>query len=280
MSFGRREYAYMAAHMAMSIKFHNEELQIHLIHDDSWFYTPQGYNQFIDGKTRIKDNDLKFNALIDPGWAKINLYNYLPFDENIFLDVDGVCINDLADVFNMCENDYHCEVIGSGGKKDKIEYSIWATNENLWSEFGLDDNQIVYAVQSSFQYYKKTEMTKEFHRRMIENFKSFNPKRLAYLWGGSLPDELIIQGTLGQMKYDPTLPKRITYFGNKKNRKSIPEIKEKYWVSSLYGNGGASPLVSQTYIAWYDRLIINYGRKYGLRPIQKAFQLLRKKHVT
>jgi len=280
MAFGRREYVYMAAHMAMSIKYHNEDIPIQLIHDEGINYLPGKWHQFFDVKTAISDKDLIRNGKIDPGWAKINVYKYIVFHQSIYLDVDGFCFKDIAPAFDLCTSFYHCEVIGTGKKNDKIEYQIWSDNDTIYDHFELDDNQEYRAVQSSFQYYKKSEKAKKLHGLMAANFNTFSPKKLKHHWGHSLPDELIIGGCCAKIKHDPSIKSRVTYFGNKQNRKKLQEVQEKYYVSSLYGNGGASPLVSQTYIAWYDRSIIQYGRKFKLQPLQKAFQLLRKKYVT
>lgn len=286
MAFGKPQYMWFACQMALSIKALTK-YPVQLISDGSVGYIPNSYRQLIDEWTFMKPEHLRRNGNIDPGWAKVNIYPYLVFDESIYLDVDGIVINGqktLSDAFELCNEFYHAEVIGIGKKEDKIEYSIWAEHKNIWKHFGLEEDQELASVQSSFQYYRKSPEAQKLHSLMVKYY-DFPVNELSNTWGGTIPDELIISGACAKMKHIPILndgrgpEDKVVFFGHKRNKLTIPQIKQKYAVLSLYGNGKRQRLVSSTYLDYYDRLLYAYGRQMNIQPIQKAFQLMKHKHV-
>lgn len=278
MAFGTPEYLYMAVQMAMSVKANNKDLPIQLVHDDSINYLhPSYYDLFIE-RTPIKKEHVYPNGQFEPGFAKLNAYTYSIFEQTIFLDVDGICLKDLAPVFDLCNLFYHTEVIGTGTKNDVIEYAHWASNKVIWSQFELDDNQPFYAVQSSFQYFKKSKEMDELHQLFVREF-DFPKVLLSNTWGDCIPDELILGGCCAQVNHNPSLDKRITFFGNKGNRKSITDVLENFYISSLYGNGNGTKLVMERYVDMYDRLIFKYARQLNKTVIRRASRLMKHKHV-
>ena len=115
MAFGKREYLFMAAHLAMSIKHFNPSIKIKLVHDWNYKYLNDFWRGFIDEAEEIQEKHLYRGGCIDPGWAKCNIYEYIAFDENIYLDVDGICLKDIEPLFNQ-DKFYATEVIGRGIK--------------------------------------------------------------------------------------------------------------------------------------------------------------------
>lgn len=280
MAFGNPEYIFMAAQMALSIKVNSPELPIQLVHDDNVNYLPTDYRNLFDWYTKLDMADVYRNATFEPGYAKLKAYQYSKFDQTIFLDVDGICLDEkkLTDVFDLCTSFYHTEVIGSGTLHDTIEYAHWASNINMFEQFGLNKNQTYYAVQSSFQYFKRSKEMDKLAASFIKEF-DFPKERLANQWGQSIPDELIIGGACAKINHDPSLPQRITFFGNKGNRKEIAEVRSNFYISSLYGNGKGTKLVMERYVDMYDRLIFKYAREKKMEVIRRASHLMKKKHV-
>jgi hypothetical protein len=269
----------MAAHLALSIKFNDPELLIQLVHDENINYLPEKYKQVFDELTAIDKNDFMIKGKFEPGFAKLKAYNYSIFDRTIYLDVDAFAINSLEPLFEHCTSFYMTEVIDKGGKDDKIGYSHWATNENIWDYFKLKKTAVFPSVQSSFQYFEKCNAAEEIYQRFIENFK-FPKERLKNHWGGSMPDELIISASCAQIDHDPSIDTSVVYFGNTNNKRPIKEINENFFILSLYGNGKGATLVSSTYFDWYDRMTHKRFRSMGFSPIKKAFQLMKGKHVN
>ena len=82
LAFGKREYHYMAAHMAMSIK-HRGDIQITIVHDENFKYVPKHWLRFFDETIQIQEEHLYKNGKLDTGCEKDNIYKYLQYDENI-----------------------------------------------------------------------------------------------------------------------------------------------------------------------------------------------------
>ena len=277
-AFGKPEYIYMAYQMALSIKANNTDIAIQLVHDGHIGYLRPEYRKVFDHATELKHEHYNRNGIFEPGWAKVHALDYSVFDRTIFLDVDGICLKDLSAVFDQCSSFYHTEVIGKGGFEDEIHYAHWAENKDTWNHFSLDKDATFYAVQSSFQYFDKSKEAKNLFKKFKENF-DYPVDKLKNHWGGCMPDELIIGGTLAQIGHDPSVDNPVTFFGNKGNRKPLAEVEANYYVSSLYGNGTGTRLVVDRYVDYYDRKIHTYARKMKKPVLKKAFQLMKKKHV-
>lgn len=280
MAFGNRNYLFMAAHMAMSIKANlpkDSDISIKLVHDHNFKYLPADWHQFFDVTQEIEDRHLYYDAALNPGWAKCNIYYYLECDKNIYLDVDGICLKDITPLFDQ-QKYYATEVIGRGTKDEEINYSWWATNENIWDFFELEDDQKYCSIQSSFSYIRKGRDSKSLFSKIKKNF-NYPKDKLKNEWGKTMPDELIVAGTCAKVNHDPGIEGNAVFFGQKIYDLELHEIKEKYYINSLYGNGSGNTLVKDRYKKWYDRMMRNYARSFGMSPLGKTHQIMRGKHA-
>lgn len=276
MAFGKREYYYMAAHMAMSIK-HYSNVDITLVHDMNIKHLPNQWRQFFDGFVEMEAKHLYRLGSIDPGWAKCHIYEYIPYDINIYFDVDGICLKDVIPLFD-CDKFYATEVIGEGGRHDDIEYSYWATNNNVWKNFGLTTEDTYRTIQTSFCLIRRSQDARSLFARVKRNF-NYPVEDLQWKWGGTMPDELIVGGSCAQIEHNPSIGEPVVFFGNKNSKLSFREIKERFYINSLYGNGKGRTLVKDQYKDWYDRTVMKMARSKGLSPIGKHFQLMKSKHA-
>jgi len=278
MAFGKANYMYMAAHMAMSIKyFSKNKVKIKLVHDGCLKYVLPKWKAFFDETEEIKKEHIYLDNKLNPGWAKLNVYEYASFNKNIYLDVDGICIQDLTPLFDQ-EKFYATEVMDIGGRNDKINYSHWATNEMAWKNFGLKKDAQFPTVQSSFAYFKKGREAKAFFTRMKKNF-NYPKNDLLHTWGGTMPDELIISGTCAQIGHNPSIKGKAVFFGHKLFKDTFKEIQTKYYINSLYGNGRGNTLVRTKYMDWYNGICKDVASKMGIHPIAKAHRLMKGKHA-
>lgn len=279
LTFGKREYAYMAIHMAMSIKTFNEDIRIHIIDDGNLDQVPLSYHKVYDSRSSIKEEDLKPNGIMDPGYAKCMIYNYLPYQNNLVLDVDGLCLKDLSPLFDI-DKDYATIICGTGGIDDKINYSHWAPNKAIWDYFELGYDKTYSTIQSSMQFIRKSENTRVLYEMIKDKF--FFPKeKLSNGWGHSIPDELVISGCAAKLEMDIDIGSEPIFFGWKNSDLSLSEISDKYYITSLYGNGKGNPLVKQRYRDWYDRLMVRkHTKHHGLSYLGRTFQLMRGKYVN
>lgn len=274
-AFGKYGYLNMAHNMAMSIKRFNPNLNITLFIDPD-FDVQESY--LYDNIIKLKQSDIYTSGVgIDPAKIKLRLYDILPYEHNLYLDVDGLCISDITPTFDLLikNNDSVCmEVIGKGGKNDTIPYSVWATNSVIWSYFKLKDTDILPSVQTSWIYIKKDSEAKTFYKE-VEKYANFPLTKLKKRWGGTLPDELIYSGVFAKLNKIPNFDKTVIFYGNKIDKRSFSELSKDYNILSLYGNGKGRTMVMPKYIEWYDLILNSYGEK-----VYKSKTFLNDKHVN
>lgn len=278
-AFGRPGYQYWAHNLALSIKKHNPKLQIALIHDDTIGHLGPRANVFFDKKIKIDRQDYETNGKIDPAKLKCNLASYLPYDHNLYLDVDAICTQDLEpviDSFIEKPGYYYTHIVGKGLKNGSIDYSIWATNIQIWEYFKLDKDQEAVAIQSSYAYFQKSAEAEVFYQKVKENYENFDRKKyLSVEWGGTVPDELIYSGTISQMQIDADGGTFI-FFGNSgSNEKNI----DNYAIISFYGNGNGNTLVKLRYWERYDKLMHQYSRETTKRFGQPYPHIFKTQHL-
>ncbi len=194
------EYGFMASQMAMSLKYHSPSIPIHLMTDKE-AVSKLRQMQFFDTVEYI-------DTPVDPAQAKIDMYNKLPFEHNIFLDVDGLCVAPMDDVFDeLIQGDkpFSCFVHAYYNKHDidNLPLMVWAKRSDIWDHYGFTD-EVLPACQSSFLYIRKGDFCEGIYAQMQSNYRNRIPtEKLLNKWGGGQPDELYLNVTLAQMGYDP-----------------------------------------------------------------------------
>jgi len=276
-AFGDRAYYNMAYNMALSIKA-TSKLKVALVHDLHNFKL----------KPMPAENWDVFDKLVplqkkhtDAGQIKCNMYKYMPYEENLYLDVDGCALKSLdplMDELTAKEGWFYTQVNGKGGKSDDIPYSIWATNDDIWEFFGLEEDAVLPAIQSSYVFVRKCDEAKAFFDKVAKNYdKKFDKRKLTMRWGGSIPDELIYSGTMAQLGMNTDAHGgRHIYFGWK-NKETISEVFEGWYILAIYGG---RRLVKVRYKELYDRHMRNICKQMNTRHMYKVAPLLKSKHAN
>ena len=280
--FGKRGYGLMAHNLAFSIKHHNPNIKIGLW-VDSWLHSQLPNKSLFDDIRILQESDYKDDkGKIDPAKAKTQLYRFgtAMSDKFLYLDVDGLCLSDLQPLLDSLDGlQIATEVIATGGKSDKIEYSIWSTNENIWKFFELEDNAKLCAIQSSWAYFEKSEVGDRM-QAWLDYYMAVGVPRwmLTQIWGGTLPDELLYQGVYAKLGIVPSYDGKVVFFGNSRAKETKEEVIEKYKVLSLYGNGGQTTrtLTVAKWLKLHDTLL----KEYGARLIYKAREVMEDKHAN
>lgn len=265
----------MAYNMALSIKA-TSNIEVALVHDISegaiWPMPQERWSVF-DKLIRL---DAKHR---DAGEIKCNMYQYLPYDENLYLDVDGVVLKDITPLLDeLCAKDgyVYADLHGLGMKDEKIDYSMWATNATMWEYFGLGEEDKLPAIQSSYMFIRKNKESKPFFDKVAENYyRGFPKEKLTHKWGNSIPDELIYSGTMAQFKLDVHGGKPV-YFGWKL-RESVGDVLARFFVLAMYGDKG---LVKLRYKELYDNVMLKYARAMGVPHSYKINNLMKGKHAN
>jgi len=95
-AFGKRGYVWAAYNLAYSIKYYCPEMKITLLHDESFEKDLLDWQKVeFDNLIRIPEDVLYRNGKISPANIKISIYDFLPYQYNLFIDVDAKAMQNL-----------------------------------------------------------------------------------------------------------------------------------------------------------------------------------------
>lgn len=265
-SIGEKGYIYMAYNLAYSIKHHNESINIHLIADGSIEYLPPDKRTLFDTITPVEFQDYHVNGTepnLDPGRLKTRIYKYLKHEHNLYVDVDSLALCDLMPSFDKLCNDgrfYITSEQGRGKITETIRYSEWATNETMKRIYGLEDNQDLVAIQSSWCYIHKCKEAKSFFDKVSKAFDKIDMKDLALNWGGTIPDEMVFSGIISKLNMNVDGPKDLMFFGSVASLPNPSDMEGQYDILSIYGNGHGRTMTPLRFFEYYDNLMFRWTR--------------------
>lgn len=249
MTWGKPQYGLMAHNLVLSIKKHSPSLSVYLIADE----ISVSKNPTLDVFDQV---EVLKETPRDPGFFKMQVYNRLPFDHTLFLDVDGLALSSLERLLDRLIAEgrpYRCVVHDWYDKNspDAMPLMVWAYRDTIWSHYGFTDDDRLPATQSSLQYIHKCDFTHELFDRLQKNY--FNPiplEKLRNRWGGGQPDELYLNVTLTQLKYDPTLNNAVWFCDDiSKMHKDVQPV---YPLLSMFGT---SSNAKKHWVIVYDNLV-------------------------
>ena len=185
---GKEQYYEIAKNLFLSYRFTTKEpLPFALFCDDENDYT----KEFDD--VRIFPNPTR--SYLD----KLNMFDLLPYDINIFIDADCLCFSDINRLFDIFENadDFCCygRVLPLDDKTGWFEY------DNLNADL---QKQIEYVVglHGGIYYMRKTEKCK----KVLEDAKNFSKTYADYKFKGKFEtpgDEPVVALSMAVNKCKP-----------------------------------------------------------------------------
>ena len=276
LAFGNPVYGLMAVNMAYSIRHFDKDVPIVLLHDDTGVSKIKSDLYLFTTRIKLEETDIK-----NPARTKTQIYKYLPFEHNLYLDVDGCALQSCMPVLEKCiaGDDYYSTYIVekyTADAPDELPNMIWAFKSDIWNKYRLNDSSVLPATQSSIQYIRKCEQAEAFFNKLQENINNPIPTEdLRYQWGGSQPDELYLNITMAQMGICPHIGDKAMFFSGIGGNKALNEIEKEYNFLSIYGGKGFTKAV---YIAFYDRVMANYYRSEGRTFARKSHYLYNGKH--
>lgn len=284
MAFGKRGYYFMAYNIAFSIRKHDPDIKIHLIVDDkkklaSWIGTKINY---FDSIVEIDSEDLFNKGKLDPGLAKLSIYKYLPFDHNIYLDVDAIAIKSIKPLIELLVSSgksYLSQCIGyhTIDQGDLIDSMQWAKAGVVWKHFKLSKKAILPAINSSIAYILKSDESCELFNTAREFFLNpMDQKDLSHKWGGTQPDELYMNAALAKHGIDPSMGIIPIHFEIPK-RKTFDQVLSEYYIQGYYGGRG---FIHKMYTQWVDDLLRKWHKDIGQDHAYTMSTLLDDKHAN
>lgn len=226
-AYGKKGYILMANNMAVSIKRFTPYIPITL-------FIEKGFNvpdkTLFDNIIELEPDFIYSDSVgIDPAKVKVGMYDILPYEHNLYLDVDGLILQDIAPLFSELysgDDSFVTDIIATGKKSDSIEYSIWASNETIWAHFGLKEGDILPSTQTSWMYIRKDKNTQEIFDT-AKQYLDFPKSKLRKKWGKTIPDEVIFSGTLAKLNRIPKTKPRPIFFGTKNDERELFQLKKR-----------------------------------------------------
>ena len=270
-AFGKAGYYQAAYNLAYSIKYHSPLVKIALFVDDFKKCNSATYDidKYVDSISEIEHSDLYVDGKFDPAMLKVSLYKYLPFKNNLYLDVDAVCLKDiqpLIDDLISTKRHYisHCVGYHTIDLGRDILSMQWAWADDIWEHFKLENDAILPAINSSLQFIKKCKESKDLFGvvRILYTTNQLPTKRLRMKWGGGQPDELYMNVALAMTKYDPSYKNDgivgggksetgFIHFANKRGL-TFEEVVDNFYFQSYFGGRN---FTSRFYTEWLERLL-------------------------
>jgi hypothetical protein len=270
-AFGKVGYYHAAYNLAYSIKHYSPSVNIALFVDDigKCNGSTGDINKYVDSINQIEHSDLYVDGKFDPAMLKVSLYKYLPFKNNLYLDVDAICLKDIQPLIDDLVSTkrhyishcvgYHTIDLGRG-----IPSMQWAWADDIWEHFKLNNDAILPAINSSLQFIKVCNESKNLFGvlRILYTTNQLPTNRLRMKWGGGQPDELYMNVALAMTQYDPSY-KNDGIVGEGKSETgfihfasvrglSFKEVTDNYYFQSYYGGRN---FTSRFYTEWLERLL-------------------------
>lgn len=275
MAFNKEIYFQSAFILANSIKKHNTEIQITLITDG------------LSGNTDLSIFDNLVNldpsayrgrdGSFQPGKAKLMIYDLLPYQNNLILDVDAYCTKDIAILIERLSESwkpYQAHTVGYHTIDKGRDFATmqWAWADKIWDKYKLSQLDILPAINSSIAFVKKSNEAKSLFETALTLLTDYPiaVKELRYRWGNAQPDELYMNISLAMHKFAPAMGFEPMYF---QMRKALnwEQVKEQFYFMSYYGGKSHT---AEYYIDQMNREIKKDGLKYTLESI------IKNKHVN
>ena len=293
LAFGKPQYYWAAYNLAFSIRKHNPNVNITVLFDDpiKGISHCQDFMQYINNIGSIDADDIYTNKKLDPGKVKVNLYKYLPYDRNLYLDVDAIALKDIQpmiDELAQSGKDYisHCVGYHTIDKGRDFKEMQWAWADKMWAHFNLLESYVMPAINSSMQWIVKGSQTEAIYSTAKDLYFN-NPieiKDLRMKWGGGQPDELYINVALAIHGIDPAVKKYDKIKGSEGGMihfamtrgLTYQEVVDNYYLQSYYGGAGFTP---RFYIDWLDRMLNADFKAIGKRHIYLISRIAENKYA-
>lgn len=258
MAWGKRGYGFAAFNIAVSLKHHSPDVPIHLI------ASRETLKQV--GDTTVFDSIHWTDEMVsDPGRFKASLYGKLPFDYNLYLDVDALCVQDIQPLFDRLIEEggnYYTFInaVYDHSSPSILPQMYWAFREDIWDHYSLGTEHKLPATQSSAQFIKKCEESRELFALVEACFDNPIPlDRLRNQWGGSQPDELYLNVALTLLGISPHIGDDVLWFCNNGNKKPH-QVKAEYYLMSFFGYRGN---IKPKFWEFYDKNLIHWCSARG-----------------
>lgn len=227
-AIGNREYLEMAKNLAMSIKNVEPTMSIALAHNFD-----NVDSKLFDNLVVVPEESYNTNGQREYIKVKTWMYDFSPYQETLFLDVDMVWLFEKkpSGIFDECK-----DIDWTMSNTGKAEVSIWADINDIRR---LYPNVQMWNFHSECVYFKKSEKVKRYFDKVKAIYE--NPPIKGTNFGGArIADELAFQIAsieLNEFPHKENWTPIFWYARDKKKSHMQPyKLKEYYYAYSVGGN--------------------------------------------
>jgi glycosyltransferase involved in cell wall biosynthesis len=180
---GKGSYAGWAANMAASLRYWNPDIQIALAVNGQagQLATEPLYDKVIPIPDEYCTGE---DGYFSPGKLKLHMDLLTPFEQTMYLDVDGLCLKPIAPLFELLNGRKVASQVVSETKTDADWWPCkWMPFESVKRVYPVKDG-VIQEINSSFIYFEKdsAEYFEKARECYIDDYKT--------QWGNAFPDEL------------------------------------------------------------------------------------------
>lgn len=279
-AWGKRGYIYAAYNLAFSIKNYNRMIPITLYCQDGIL------NHLKDFEHDVFDDIVSIpKEILEKPAAEIktSIYDMLPYDCTLFLDVDALCFQDLEPCLDeMIETGapYYSHVLNlhTIDQGNDIPQMIWAKADVIWDHFKLPEDAVLPCTNSSFQFIRKCDESAKLIQAIKRNMSNQIPlEKLSDQWGAGQPDELYLNASLAQCGMTGKTHREYMFMGNVLSPKPMHVIEQEYYILSIFGG---KRFTKEKYTEYYDKKLIKIFYGHGKYHNYKYQYILRDKHAN
>lgn len=253
------EYAKLAFNLTKSIKKHSPEIAVACITDNTNPEILEAFDSVIKPKpVHYLEDSFVFN----PFKLKTYIYDYSPFDQTIYLDVDAVCLKDISDLFS----DFKIQEVGRFSKETiKDSDCVWF--KKGVDLFGLYEMGGLYPeYNSSFVAFSKNCVNEQYFNLVKE---LYNDRRFDFTAiGRCYPDEMafgIASGKLHHYSQSKSSPIAFWWYLKNKNA-SLAEVTEDFYFIGLAGG-----FIKGRFLGYYHSIMKQLSPYWEFKMKNKIF---------
>ena len=260
-AIGKGVYSHWAANMAASLRYNNPDIPIAIAVDSNCKkFIPQAEMKLYDHVIEIETGK--------PGWIKLNMDLYSPFEKTMYLDVDGLCVRDIKPLFELCEGKaVASQVVGTWDETAETWTCQWMGLPDVKKTYKLPEKYNIQEINSSFMYFEKGKKADKFFKQARENYN----ENYKTIWGGAFPDELAYNVATAQVGIDLDLDMHPINFLLYKE-----VIPDNYFIG-LYG--ALQNQFLKTYRVYERYSTLFFSKVMGYSSPYKYHNLMKKKYI-
>ena len=257
-AIGSDFYGQLAFNMANSLKLSSPTTKIALVADGVSLNKLLPYHkQRFDHIISAKEGDCRENHIVNPFKLKTYLYDYTPFENTLYLDVDGLFLHPYKKfddlIYSLKDIDFQMHEVRRWSYEDAPQSGmVWTKTgankgqrlQELWGLYDIDKGNKYPEYNSSFIWFKKTDANREYFANVK---KCYMDRRFTgpQLLGKSYPDEMAWNITGAQMGYYGKVEGyRPIYFNWQGDIRGPEELSKDYWFIGMAAGFQPSKLLA------------------------------------